>query len=70
MGITTKGRFPIWEDSLHGIVFKKIDNEVLPSDKIIDCNTPILYFNYALYIDSKINCSAIVNGATPENGDI
>jgi hypothetical protein len=35
-----------------------------------DCNTPILYFNYALYKDFKNNCSAIVNGATPEDGDV
>jgi hypothetical protein len=43
---------------------------VLPKDKITDCNTPILYFNYALYIDFKNNCSAIVNGTTPEDGNV
>jgi hypothetical protein len=47
-----------------------MDNGALPKDKIIDCNTPILYFNYALYIDLKNNCSAIVNGAPPEDGDV
>jgi hypothetical protein len=41
--------------------FLKIDNGELPKDKIIDCITPILYFNYALYNDFKNNCSAIVN---------
>jgi hypothetical protein len=39
-------------------------------DKIIDCNTSILYFNYALYIVFKNNCSAIVSGAAPEDGDV
>jgi hypothetical protein len=34
------------------------------------CNTPILYFNYAIYIDFKNNCSAIVNGAAPEDGNV
>jgi hypothetical protein len=58
------------EDSLYGIVFKKIDIGELPKDKIKDCNAPILYFNYALYIDFKNNCSAIVNGAAPEDGDV
>jgi hypothetical protein len=51
----------IWEDSLYEIVLKKIDNGEFPKDKIIDCITPILYFNYALYIDFKNNCSAVVN---------
>jgi restriction endonuclease S subunit len=52
--------------------FKIIDIGELPKDKIIDCNTPILYlyFNYALYIDFKNNCSAIVNGAASEDGDV
>jgi hypothetical protein len=35
-----------------------------------DCNTPILYFNYALYIDFKNNCTAIVNGTAPDDGDV
>jgi hypothetical protein len=50
--------------------FLKNRHGVLPKDKIIYCNTPILYFNYALYIDFKNNCSAIVNGAAPEDGDV
>jgi hypothetical protein len=60
------GRFLIWN------IFKIIDIGELPKDKIIDCNTPILYlyFNYVLYIDFKNNCSAIVNGTTPEDGDV
>jgi hypothetical protein len=58
------GRFPIWN------IFKKIDMWELPKDTIIDRNTPILYFNYALYIDFKNNCSAIVNGTTSEEGDV
>jgi hypothetical protein len=58
------GRFFIWNS------FKKIDIGELPKDKIIDCNTSILYFNYALYIDFKNNYSAIVNGTTPEDGDM
>jgi hypothetical protein len=58
------GRFLIWNN------LKKIDIGDLPKDKILDCNTPILYFNYALYKDFKNNCSAIVNGAAPEDGDV
>jgi hypothetical protein len=58
------GRFLIWNS------FYKIDNGELPKDKIINCNTPILYFNYALYIDFKNNCSAIVNRAATEDGDV
>jgi hypothetical protein len=66
----TKRRFPIWEDSSYGIVFK-IDIGEPPKDiNKKDCNTPILYFNYALYIDCKKNCSAIVNVAAPEDGDV
>jgi hypothetical protein len=30
----------------------------------------LLLFNYALYIDFKNNCSAIVNGAAPEDGNV
>jgi hypothetical protein len=40
----------------------------LPIDKILDCNTPILDFNYALYIDFKNSCNAVINGAAPEDG--
>jgi hypothetical protein len=59
------GRFLIWNSFL-----KKYRHGEFPKDKIIDCNTPILYFNYALYIDYKTICSAIVNGAAPEDGDV
>jgi hypothetical protein len=27
-------------------------------------------FNYALYIDFKNNCSAVVNGTAPQDGDV
>jgi hypothetical protein len=60
------GRFLIWNN------FKIIVIGEFPKDTIIDCNTPILYlyFNYVLYFNFKNNCSAIVNGTTPEDGDV